>query len=381
MERGREQFRVGVSGSYGGMNLGDEAILASIVEQMRSSLPAAITVFSRDPDDTVRRHDVDRAVPVRDLTREEAGAEVTDLDVLVLGGGGLLYDSEAETYLREVQLAQEAGVPVMVYAISAGPLAERSVREAVRERLQASSVVTVRDRHGRKVLEEIGVDRPIEVTADPALLLEPEPLASGALAGEVVDPERRLVGLSVREPGPAAPDIDVDHYHELLANAADFIVDRMEAEVVFVPMEREHRDLQHSHAVVAQMQYAQRATVLKEAYSPAQLLELFGQFEFAVGMRLHFLIFSALQCVPFIPLPYASKVEGFVEQLEMEMPVLDEVSAGSLIARIDHAWDLRHETRERIDRLLPDLRKRARRNNELLVELLSSGVRSADPAR
>lgn len=44
-------YKVGISGSYGGMNLGDEAILQCIITQLRGSLPVEITVFSQDPDD------------------------------------------------------------------------------------------------------------------------------------------------------------------------------------------------------------------------------------------------------------------------------------------------------------------------------------------
>ena len=57
-------FRVGISGSYGGLNLGDEAILEGILGQLRGSLPVEVTVFSRNPEDTLRRHRVERAVPV-----------------------------------------------------------------------------------------------------------------------------------------------------------------------------------------------------------------------------------------------------------------------------------------------------------------------------
>jgi hypothetical protein len=56
-------FRVGISGSYGGMNLGDEAILQSIVRELRSSLPVEITVFSLNPKDSLSRHDVESVMP------------------------------------------------------------------------------------------------------------------------------------------------------------------------------------------------------------------------------------------------------------------------------------------------------------------------------
>ena len=61
---------------------------------------------------------------------------------------------------------------------------------------------------------------------------------------EGVEFDRHLVGFSVREPGPAAPDIDPEEYYALLANAADFVVERYDAEVVFVPDGEDRRAAQ-----------------------------------------------------------------------------------------------------------------------------------------
>jgi polysaccharide pyruvyl transferase WcaK-like protein len=118
------------------------------------------------------------------------------------------------------------------------------------------------------------------------------------------------------------------------------------------------------------MAYAQRATVLKGDYSPGQMLTMIGHFAFAVGMRLHFLMFAALQRVPFVALPYASKVTGFLDALEMPMPPLQLVKAGQLIAHIDRWWDRRSELQARIDKVLPSLQERASETNRLAVRLL-----------
>lgn len=371
MARTDETYKVGISGSYGGLNLGDEAILQGIITQLRDSLQVEITVFSRDPEDTLARHRVDRALPVRKMSRTEVLPEVQRLDLLVLGGGGILFDAEASIYLREVMLAHENGVPVMVYAIGAGPLNDPQARKLVRDGLNRAAAITVRDRGALHLLEEVGVEREILLTGDPALLLKPEPLSDGTLEREDLMGERRLIGMSVREPGKAAPDISEDRYHALLSNAADFMVDRFEADIVLVPMERQVRDVQHSHAVVAGMLRASRAKVLKGRYTSGQVLSLLQKFEFAVGMRLHFLIFAALAGVPFIALPYAAKVHGFLEELEIEFPPLDLVNEGRLIAHIDHYWDRRRSIQKRIDRKLPELRSRALKNNEILVDLLT----------
>ena len=114
MPNGKDVFRVGITGSYGGMNLGDEAILQSIIAQLRKDVPQIeITVFSRDADDTKKRHQVEHAIPVRKLSRAEIAPEVERLDLLILGGGGILYDADARVYLREVVHAHEKHVLVM----------------------------------------------------------------------------------------------------------------------------------------------------------------------------------------------------------------------------------------------------------------------------
>jgi polysaccharide pyruvyl transferase WcaK-like protein len=319
--------KVGITGSYGGLNLGDEAILQSIITQLRRDLPnVEITVFSRDAEDTKRRHAVERALAVRNMSRAEVAPEVERLDLLILGGGGLLYDH--------------------------------------------IEVLTVRERSAQQVLEHAGVRRDIVVTADPALLLKPEPLPRGLLKHEGMDGGRRVVGMSVREPGVAAPDLDEEVYHGLLANAADFMVDRFDADVLFVPMERSVLDVQHSHAVIGKMLRAQRAGVLKGEYTSGQLLSLMKHFDFVVGMRLHFLIFAALQGTPFVALPYAGKVGGFLQDLKLPAPPINLVNPGRLIAHLDDSWDRRKSLRAQLAKSVPALQERSRQTHQIALEIL-----------
>ena len=364
-------YHIGISGSYGGLNLGDEAILEGIIKQLRTSGPVEITVFSRDLEDTLQRHSVDHALQIREMTREEARHEIERLDLLILGGGGILYDRDAELYLREVALAVEADIPVVIYAISAGPLIEQKNRDLVAKHLSRAAAITVRDRPSIKLLEEIGVEGQIFLTADPAILLEPDATPGDIFKADGINLENRMVGFSVREPGPAAPDVDIEHYHTMLANAADFMIDRFEVNVIFIPMERKREDLRQSHAVVARMQHAEKAAVLKGEYTSSQLLRLIGYFQFCVGMRLHFLIFSAIQGIPFYPLPYSSKVDGFLQDLELPFPTFKTITTGGLLAHIDRAWDNKEEIRKSIQKRLPVIRDRALETNRIVLRILS----------
>jgi polysaccharide pyruvyl transferase CsaB len=376
----KRRFQVGISGSYGGFNLGDEAILQMIISELRALAPVEITVFTRDAEDTLRRHGVERVLALGQVSRREAQAVVSNLDLFVLGGGGILFDGDADMFLREVFLAHEVGTPVMTCAIGVGPLLDPRVRAQVRDALTQAAVVSVRDQPSLRLLEEIGVHREIALTADPALLLDAEPLTlDEILRAEAIDPKARLVGFSVREPGPAAPDLDVEHYHALLANAADFMVDRLDAEVVFIPLERRTFDVQHSHGVVGKMCHAQRATVLKREYTPGQILSLLQHFQFAVGMRLHFVIFSVLAGVPVVALPYATKVAAFVDELRLVSAPLQSTSAGKLLAGIDRAWDERDQQRARVPAALRQLQARARLSFQLAGDLLGRSRQARRP--
>jgi hypothetical protein len=70
-------------------------------------------------------------------------------------------------------------------------------------------------------------------------------------------------------------------------------------------------------------------------------------------------------------------VAGFLDDLNIEMPPLMQVSAGRLIAYIDHAWDRRRQLQGRIARALPTLRARALQNNDIAVRLLRQSTKGA----
>ncbi|MEV7228732.1 polysaccharide pyruvyl transferase family protein [Polymorphospora sp. NPDC051019] len=332
---------VGVLGSYGGRNLGDEAILTSLLDDLKVRADRArILVFTRDPDQTRRAHPGVEAVRWQDSNHDGRLALLRGLDLLVLGGGGVLYDTEARRYLRMVRAAQEQGVPVFTYAVGAGPLTEPLDCAMVVETLSAAIEVTVRDEESKRALEDAGLTRPVTVTADPALMLEPEQFDLGILHGDRLPEQRRLMGMSVREPGRAAESLDPAEYHRLLAHVGDFLVHRFDAHLLFVPME--NRDLRHAHAVLSHMTAAEHGRILHGDYRPRQILGLMEHLELVVGMRLHFLIFAALAGVPALPLPYAGKVFDFARQ--MGAPALLGVvreSAGPLLAEVDRLWDER----------------------------------------
>ena len=307
------------------------------------------------------------------MHKDEVLEELRNLDLFILGGGGILFDESVQGFLRDVNWAKELGIPVMIYAVSVGPIKSPESKQLVIEVLNKVDKITVRESEAKRILHDLGVNQEIEITADPCFLLKPQSFTKDMLKKEGIDPESPLVGFSVREPGPAAPDLNIEQYQAMLANAADFMVERFDARILFVPMEGgEHKDPQHSHAVISKMANAQRASVLKGEYSSGEVLGLMKHMSFAVGMRLHFLIFAGIQGVPFVPLPYATKVSGLLSDLEMPMPPIAALNIGKLCAFLDRSWDSRSRIKKQLEEKVPPLRERAKNTNQILCELLSS---------
>jgi polysaccharide pyruvyl transferase CsaB len=361
---------IGVLGSYGGLNTGDEAILTSVLDGIRSHRPGArLVVFSRDADHTRAHHRVDEAVEWEEADRRQTAAAVARLDLLVLGGGGVLYDGESHRYMRVLRAAHDAQVPVFVHAVGAGPLADIDERANARAALTGVADLVVRDEGSKRVLEDAGVDVEILVTADPALLLDRRPFDRDRLTREGIPENVRLVGVSVREPGRAAEHLDEDGYHGLLATVADFLIHRLDAHLVFLPMERD--DIRHSHAVLSRIADPARARILHGPFEPGEVLGLMEHLDLVVGMRLHFLIFAAMSGVPFLPLPYAGKVFDFARATGA--PALRGVvreQAGPLLSEIDRLWDERPARVEVVRTRMSELTGRARATRSRLGALL-----------
>jgi polysaccharide pyruvyl transferase CsaB len=368
---------IGITGSYGGLNLGDEAILTAMIAALRGRVPSAtLTVFSRDADHTRNHYDVDDVVAVRTSARDDVARHVEGLDLLLLGGGGILFDGEARHFLREVRVAQRLAVPTMAYAIGAGPLDFVEDQRHVRDALADMRAVTVRDAGAKRILEQLEVECAVQVTADPALALQPEALAPDRLRAEGIPPDRLLVGMSLREQGRAAPQLDVDGYLSVMSHTADFIADRYGCNLLFIPMEA--GDIQLSHAVISKMVLAERAHVLRGDYRPAELLGLMAHLDFVIAMRLHVLIFAAVTGTPLFPLPYAAKVADFLDAIGVpQPPPVTRDSIGSLLAAVDRAWDEGH--RQPGERLptVAGLQEQSRRTLDIALSCLDDRAHDA----
>jgi polysaccharide pyruvyl transferase CsaB len=280
-DAGVRPARAVLSGYYGFGNLGDEALLAGLVEGLRAR-GIEPQVLSGNPAATRALHGVAAA-------HRYAGLVPTLLrsDVVVSGGGGLLQDGTSRRslayYLTVIGLARKLGKRVVVYGQSVGPLSDEGRRRV--GRALKGLPVAVRDATSVALLAELGLSA--ERVADSALLL-PAPARSEA-GGPVV----------------LVPRSGHDDLNDALAAAGRLL---REAGLEVATLSLHEREDATAAQRVAQ---ATQATRLFAA-NPAEALAHLAAARYVLSVRLHGLILAARVGVGFAGLVYDPKVAGFL---------------------------------------------------------------------
>jgi len=372
-----------ICGSYGFANLGDEAILEALVEGFRSSVPSvSLTVVTADVSGTRTRLGVE-AVDWADWGG--IAEAVSNADLVVSGGGGIFFDyggwdPSALCAPRAPALAFYCGFPLLagllekplaVCGVGVGPLRDPETRNATRAVFEMASSATVRDEESLAVLAACGVDTDgLEVTADPALLLEPagRDEVDAALRSAGVIPGEPLLAVVPRAwDGPGVP---AGWEAEFGRAAGDFAA-RAGVRLLVVPFQERDDAL-----LVARFREAagtDRTAILGGCAEPRVITGVLGRCGAVAGMRLHALVLASVTGTPFAAVSYDPKVRNFARRLGFAENVVDLGELDRLGAVLDRVWAGREAEGRRLAAAGQALLPLARRNVEAAVRLLEAG--------
>ena len=320
--------RIVIVGAAGFTNLGDDAILAAMLAELRPAITGArFAVALGDPTLLAGETGGDAtALPFDDAA---IAAALASADLLIVGGGGFIYDYDARIsahaflhgdrslfypHYRAILTAHSFGVPILVYGIGVGPLVTTAGRGLTRTILSLASAITVRDPLSLLELAATGVTAPIPVlTADPALGLAPATVMPSG--------ERRVGFVArawLRQGGgwTATGRERFERYVDWLAAGADYLCERWQATPLFLPMQRLHDDdRQIAELIIGRMRHGERATIATGLADLRDFQATVGDLTALVSTRLHPLILGGLAGVPPIGIAASPKVRAFLAPL------------------------------------------------------------------
>lgn len=162
--------KIVVSGYYGFDNFGDETILSVLVKKLKEVTPD-IRVFSKTPQKT---RDLYTVQSTMFFCLCQIFFHIMRCDVLISGGGSLLQDVTSMKsllyYLWVINTALLFRKKVVIFAQGIGPINNKFGAFLTKKTLQRCTLVTVRDRKSRMLLNKWGVDAVL--VCDPLFDLE-----------------------------------------------------------------------------------------------------------------------------------------------------------------------------------------------------------------
>jgi polysaccharide pyruvyl transferase WcaK-like protein len=236
--------------------------------------------------------------------------------------------------------------------------------------LNRVDVITVRDENSIKELERLKVKKPkIELTADAALTLESvgKERIESILKAEGIDDTKSLIGFSIRQWGQ-----DME-YLETIAKVADIAYKKYNLVPVFIVMQKDN-DLKISKSIIKKME--SDAYIIKDSYSPKEILGVISKLELLVGMRLHALIFASMSAVPCIGIVYEQKVEGFINYVrQVSAGSVSQLKTQDLSQILDEVYQDKKILKEFLLSIRTQLKDKSIQNAKLALQLLDKGKR------
>lgn len=390
--------RVLISGWFGRENLGDDAILECEIESIRSSIPRAeITVISQNPSRVREIHGVESIAfqhsPRRPLKYVSKVKELLSSDVFLLGGGGFLSDWQSpnvpEIWLRTPLQAKRLGSKTIAYGIGAGPITTAVGKRWTQKALNKFDAITVRDRTSKEILRDAGVTKNIVVTADPAILMSPptEDLVTAVFSRESIPLSKDLIGLSLApifQSEAFWPDCAEKYirYRKASIDIIRYIREELGIRVVLIPMDVSV-DSRFLKGIQAECGNKSDVFLVSGEHRPQEILGLISQLRLLIGGRFHSIVFSALAGVPTIGISAHHKMRDFMEDVGLGAYSIP-LGNGTLMDNVDLSLPRLKEcvnrqlqnaskTRRKLMENTTRIKKRARRNGEILSSLVPTG--------
>jgi len=371
------RLNVWVSGFFGRNNVGDEALLASVLSNSPDwVLP---TVLASAPGMQIQQIHRCRAVqePPFDYRRGNYGLVYgagfwlksgfsywlsrRRNSAMIVAGGGLLNDHVAGRVVGirdRIGAISRSGMHVALLGVGVDPLTEAPDRQAAKELIDQVSYCSVRDSSSEASLRDIGASpEQFQRGADLAYAL---PVNMNDTVAQPDHLRGATVGLNLR------PLFEFDRERgtqkrerrDQYARACGELVKRLiplVGELVLVPY--------NPQDVAFLREVGGRSTrVLDFTPDPYETLARVGRVNVMIGMRYHSLIFAALRQIPFVPLVYGAKTAAFSDELGIAWnalavgdgtEMLDQtLDPGAVIEHLQQLWESRLAFRNRCEAIV-----------------------------
>jgi polysaccharide pyruvyl transferase WcaK-like protein len=396
--------RICFYGNFGAGNLGNEATLQAVIEQVLRRWPdGRLLCFCTNPRDVRTRHNI-AALPaqaVNGTAVERSGknarrAGLTRLfrvafrriplelvhwikclhalsraDILIVAGTGIVcdYTTGPSGYPYDIfklsTLAALCRVKLAFLSVGVGPIHHPLSRWLLKRSLALADHRSYRDEASKQYLEGIGFSAESD-SVYPDVVFG---LSKGALASSVADGQRRIVGLGIKDYGSTEPEA----FRAYLDTMADF-VSWLQGKGYGVRLLI--GDIRYDTAAVEEfvgvlksrsIPTASPLLIAEPALTVEELLRQISETKAVISARYHNLVLALIQTKPVIALSDHGKLNSVVTDFGLAQYVLPlrNLSSDTLIDRFK-------QLEKDVERLRPRLKAKLEQYRQTLETLYAT---------
>jgi len=367
----KRSYDIILSGYYGFMNIGDDALLYSIINNLKSiEHDLKILILSRNPIETTK------IIGVDSISRFNLFNIISTMlrsDLFIYGGGTLIQESTSTRsllyYLGTMYLAKILGLKTMLYANGVMLLKKKFNILVTRFVMNKIDLITLRESTSLIPIKALNISKPqILITADPAVTTYPcsKKRVLEIFKKESIPLNKKYIGICVRDWKGYE-----NTFSKVIASFLEILYKEHEIIPIFIPMQRKYiDDFQLSKNIAKLLSF--KTYILSKYYSAEETMGVIGNMDTLLGMRLHSLIFATCCTVPPIALVYEPKVSSFMDYIELHPLIAGNVSDISITNLLD-TFNYVNKNEKDIKKILKTqtnlLRFKGLKNASLAIEL------------
>lgn len=412
-----------ITGSFCSLNNGDLAMCYGFKEMMSSLGTFSFTVLSMYPHIEPERYGI-RVVGFPTIPKYKFGLNLIAINIAALlyrltckKIGSKIFGKEFDAYAKSdliVDLSGDGysdeitplgsivhslqllpgiflGKKIFICAQSIGPFSILFTRMLSKAVLNKVSLLTVREQLSKKYLKSIGVKQDIIVTSDCAFGMSPHVSKKidewHTKFKKWKEKENIIVCVSLskrlsRFIFPEVKDRKQKYglYVETFANILDYLLNRYNCMVVFVPhvLGPPPVDDRYTHRdIVNHIKQVEKVVLIEETFKADEMKAIISKADFLISARMHALIAAYSTGVPGVAIGYSHKYKGIVgEMLNLDSVFVDvrflkrEELYKQIIEKINFLVDNKDRLIEHLNKIVPNVKKCSMQNCKMAIKLL-----------
>ncbi|MDZ8184276.1 MAG: polysaccharide pyruvyl transferase family protein [Nostoc sp. ChiSLP02] len=309
---------------------------------------------------------------------------------IVIASGGDVFSSDygrLNRHLLPLNIALDAGVPVVFLAQSIGPFKTQNEIESWLKVARRSQLVTVREQLSYKyVTKDLGLDPSlVKHTADPAFLLRPP---SPEIVGKIlrnygIDPDRPKIAIAPSQAICRYAAQDYDDHINVWCQVVKLMINEFKAQVLIIPHVQEinanNDDRIFATQLLQALDYNLDVRLAGADLTASEFKGLIGACDMVVAERMHPAIAGLSSGVCTMPVGYSVKAEGIMTDLfgsetlhnnGLLISIQQFLNPELACEAIVNSWNKRHEVANQLNEVLPRVKQQAAANFDMILKVL-----------